>query len=384
MAFKFKDRVKDTTTTTGTGTVTLDNTSSTGFRTFASALAVSDTAPYCIQDSVAGAWEVGFGTLVTSTTFSRDTVTASSNANALVSFVAGAKDIFITDIATVIVPPLASTTAPSGTVQIGSKAIANRTLLSQVNLNTVENVVQPFLGRGRVALWNAPGSSTGVPGTFGMFPPTLSGTLARPTTTTNVATRMRRTGFPTIATAGTVASVYSTVGQYTAGSGTAGDGSGFHYVCRFVPANTAAVAGERFFCGISSSVAAPTNVDPSTLTNSIGVAQLSTNSTQLYLVYGGSAAQTAIALNGSDFPAGTFGTTAFEISIYAPSNTANTYHVQVTNINTGATYNTTLSGAATVVPQSTTLLNWRIWKTNNTTNVLAAFDLGQVYVETDA
>lgn len=382
MAFKYADRVKDTTTTTGSGAITLSGTAAAGFQTFASALATGDTFTYCIDDG-ASAYEVGIGTLVTSTTMSRDFIIESSNADDYVSFAAGTKNVFITDTSWKILPSSVPATAPAGTVRTFSRTFALRSMLSQVGPNGAEYAMQPYMARNRIALWNPGGSSTGVPGTFGMFPPTVSGSLARLTTTTNVATRMRRVGFPTTATAGTIASVYSTVGQFTAGSGVAGDGSGFVYTCRFVPSNAAAVSGERFFCGMSSSVAVPTNVDPATLTNQIGIAQLSTDSTQLYLVYGGSAAQTAIALGATNFPAGTLSTTAFEITITAPSTVANTYYVQITNLNNGGTYNTTLSGA-TAVPQNSVLLNWRIWKTNNATALTAAFDLGQTYIETEA
>lgn len=94
MAFSvFADRVKETTATTGTGSVTLSG-AVTGFRTFASVMAVGDSTRYCI---VAGSeWEVGVGILTGSTTLSREAVLASSNSGALVNFSAGAKDVFIT------------------------------------------------------------------------------------------------------------------------------------------------------------------------------------------------------------------------------------------------------------------------------------------------
>lgn len=91
----FADRVKDTTTTTGTGDVTLDGTPPTGFMSFDGAFgAAASRIPYAI---VGGAeWEVGYGTLSGSTTFARTRVESSSNGNALVSFSAGTKDIFVT------------------------------------------------------------------------------------------------------------------------------------------------------------------------------------------------------------------------------------------------------------------------------------------------
>lgn len=92
---QFRDRVKDTTTTTGTGTVTVSGTAPTGYQAFATAYAVgTPRIPYAISSASGSEWEVGFGTLVTSTTLSRVFVTASSNAGALVNFSAGTKDIW--------------------------------------------------------------------------------------------------------------------------------------------------------------------------------------------------------------------------------------------------------------------------------------------------
>jgi hypothetical protein len=183
-------------------------------------------------------------------------------------------------------------------------------------------------------------------------------------------------------TAGSLASFYYNAAvQFGCGSGS-DDGSGFHFVTSWVPSNAAAVSGERRFVGLANSIAAPTNVNPDTLTNSIGVGQLAADATQLYLCYGGSAAQTAIAMGATNFPGGTLSTTAFELSIFAPWWAANTYYVQVTNLNNGAVFTQTLTGAATVVPQSGTLLNWRNWACNNATALAVGVDQGIVYTET--
>ena len=88
------DRVKETTTTTGTGSITLAG-AATGFRTFNAAIGVGPETYYCIVGPT-GEWEIGEGYLSSSTTLVRDTVYTSSNANALVNFSAGTKDVFIT------------------------------------------------------------------------------------------------------------------------------------------------------------------------------------------------------------------------------------------------------------------------------------------------
>lgn len=93
MGFRYFDRVRETTTTTGTGTITLAG-AATGYLTFSARLAVGDSCAYCI--TAGSEWEVGEGTLTSTTTLTRDSVISSSNSDALVSFSAGTKDVFIT------------------------------------------------------------------------------------------------------------------------------------------------------------------------------------------------------------------------------------------------------------------------------------------------
>ena len=95
MAIIVNDRVRETTTTTGTGSVTLSGAPS-GFQTFNAGIGVGNQTYYTIADAATGAWEVGIGTLSASTTLARTQVLRSSNANALVSFGSGSKDVFVT------------------------------------------------------------------------------------------------------------------------------------------------------------------------------------------------------------------------------------------------------------------------------------------------
>jgi hypothetical protein len=95
MAHISKDRIKETTTSTSTGNITLAG-AVTGFKSFSSVMATSDTCYYTIVDNSAAAWEVGLGTLSAATTLVRTTVYASSNSNNLVNFGAGTKEVFLT------------------------------------------------------------------------------------------------------------------------------------------------------------------------------------------------------------------------------------------------------------------------------------------------
>ena len=99
------DRVKETTTTTGTGSVALAGAVAQ-FVSFSSRLALNDPFPYAIVGQSGTEWEVGRGYLSASSTLVRDIVRASSNADALVSFSAGTKDVFLTASAATISRPI--------------------------------------------------------------------------------------------------------------------------------------------------------------------------------------------------------------------------------------------------------------------------------------
>jgi hypothetical protein len=90
------DRCRETSTTTGTGSVTLAG-AATQYQSFNTAFGSSPvTVMYAIVGQTGTEWEVGKGTYNGSITLSRDVVRSSSNANALVSFSAGTKDVFAT------------------------------------------------------------------------------------------------------------------------------------------------------------------------------------------------------------------------------------------------------------------------------------------------
>lgn len=91
----YHNRVKETSTTTGTGSITLLGAVSQ-FSSFISRYATFDLFSYCIEGQTGSEWEVGLGMLLNSTTLLRASVEQSSNADGLVSFSAGTKNVFIT------------------------------------------------------------------------------------------------------------------------------------------------------------------------------------------------------------------------------------------------------------------------------------------------
>ena len=208
--------------------------------------------------------------------------------------------------------------------------------------------------------------------------------LGRAVATTNRATRMRRVNMKAASTAaGQFAGGRSPLSDkpYTAGTGTPGDGSGFYCVHRWVEADPAPVAGRRSFIGFCDGGSfADANVDPDTLLNHIGIGQKAGDATQFYWIQAGSVAQAAAPI-GVAFPPGGNSVNAYELSIWAPNGTADTYYLQLTNLITGDVATRTMTGTSVEVPTSTTLMNFNAWACNNTTALEICLDWASLYIE---
>ena len=255
------------------------------------------------------------------------------------------------------------------------KKIAGRMMVSQIDPFGLDTALQPHLGGNKVALWMPPGGSTTVPGVFGMAPLTVTGTTtARSVTTNNLLTRMTRLGYVSAATAGSLCGVREAVAKYTTGAGP-GLG-GFFARYRFGVSDAAPVSGARMFIGLDASTAAPKNVDPSLLTNCIGVGQIAT-SNNLHIIYGNATAKTPIDL-GADFPANT-NADPYELILFAPP-TGGCYW-QVRRL--GTSFEATGFLSSTEIPTSTQLLCLKLWRSNNTTDLAVGLDVCSIYIETD-
>lgn len=283
-------------------------------------------------------------------------------------------DVYITSEAVEMPPPA------SGALRVYAKQIANRALLRIVGPSGLDTAVQPILARNKIGMLCPPGNSALLTVMGAYTAPTVVGSATiRAVTTTNLFTRMRRVGLVSAAPAGSLAGMRVAVAQITTG-GTSG--TGFFKLIRFGVSDAAAVAGARMFVGVSASVAAPTNVEPSTLTNCIGVGHGAADST-LRIYFGGSAAQPPIDL-GSTFPADTRNTDAYELAIFAPPDTADV-HWQIKRLNTGDVAAGSLSSSGGVaLPGVTTLLTYMAaWRSNNTTAAAVGLDVMSDYIETD-
>ena len=278
-------------------------------------------------------------------------------------------------------------TAPTGTaLNVYSKTLGGKPFLFTEAAGSRIALIQNSLFQKNIGLFTPGFGSTTLPPLIGSgtyTQPTTAATLtARTAAATNAFTKTKRIGFVTNTTAGRFAGVYLAGTQWTMGDGSAN--GGFYFAFRFGISDATLVASPRMFLGLSSSVATPTNVEPSTLTNVIGVG-MGAADTNLKIFYGGSAAQTAIDL-GTSFPVTTATNQGYEV-IFSNAYTANnSVSYQITNLNTGTVATGTLTAATpgTQLPASTTYLGHQLWRTNNATAAAVGLDLGYVYCEGDA
>lgn len=267
-----------------------------------------------------------------------------------------------------------------GTLTVYAKEVAQRLLLKTVGPSGLDTALQPILARNKIGMLTAPGNATTVAVMGAYTVPTAVGTAtARSVTTANLFTRMRRIGYVSATAAGSLASVRVAAGQITVGGAL---GGGFFKVIRFGISDAALVSGARTFVGVSSSTAAATNVEPSTLTNVIGVGAGAAD-TNLKIFYGGSTAQAPIDL-GANFPSNTTNTDVYELTLFAPPNTSDV-HYEVARLNTGHVAAGTLTGNGGVaLPSTTTLLTYlQAWRSNNAGTTAVGLDIMSDYIETD-
>lgn len=389
MAHIIEDRVRETTTTTGTGAITLAG-AATGFRTFSSVMtSPSDTCYYVIAGGAE--WETGIGTYSAANTLTRTTVLRSSNANAAVSFSAGTKDVFMTLLgtSTLIENPDASVTLQSlgtsvpatpasGNVGVFGRSVAGRQMPAFIGPSGLDSVLQPGLMRNKVC-WFQPQAGTATLTASNGLVLTATGTAtAKSPASTNIHTQTAGVDFlVTTAATTAVAGFRSSVAQFWRGNA-AGLG-GFTFVCRWAPATGAATTTSRGFVGLANSTSAPTDVEPSSQLNIIGMGYDAADTNLQIMSNDGTSTATKVNL-GASFPVPTTDRSkVYELALFAAPNDS-TVQYEVTDLGTGAKATGTIS---TDLPSSTTFLAPRGYCSVGGTSSVIGITLFSLYVETD-
>ena len=185
---------------------------------------------------------------------------------------------------------------------------------------------------------------------------TVIGTATATTlATTNIHTVKRHLEYlVTVATVGAIAGYRSNVGFCTVGNNAAGVG-GFLYESEWGPTTGVANTTKRGLTGLSASVATPSDVNPSTLTNQIGMG-CDAGDTNWQMIFTNATTFTKVDL-GSGFPVSTTDRTdAYRLSMYSPAGASQRIDWEVINLTSGAVQ----SGSQTAtLPANSALLGFR-------------------------
>jgi hypothetical protein len=278
-----------------------------------------------------------------------------------------------------VVNPSSPATPASGGFNTFAKEYAGRPrIFVNSSAGHAETPFQRHSGHNRFVHWSPAGNSTTITAT-GAAALTATGTpTAHTTAITNIYTRQRGLEYlVTTAATTAVAGFRGPVNQFWFGN-TAGSG-GFDMICRWGPATGVSTATNRAFVGFSTSTSAPTDVDPSTLTNMFGMAWDDDDTNIQFMHNDGSGTATKIDL-GASFPVPTTDRTeAYEIGLYAAPNSSTVYY-EIMNMTSGAIVTGSVN---TDIPNVNTTMSPRGWMSVGGTSSVIGVKLMNLYIETD-
>jgi hypothetical protein len=277
-------------------------------------------------------------------------------------------------------PAIATPVTPAaGGVKLFGRDRAGRILPAIVGPSGLDTSLQPFIGGNKIGLF-LPAGNGGSDTQMGMVVTATGTTTAENVATTNLYTYMRRRSWRvTTASTSAVVGIRGGALQFGVGGPSAGLG-GFHLVWRWGPATGVGNASHRAFVGMRSSTAAPTDVNPSTLTNICGMGYDAADANIQFLHNDGSGAATKIDL-GASFPKPNADlASVYEIALFARSGPTQILGYEVTDLVSGAVATGTVT---TDLPATSTLTSPYGYMSVGGVSSVIGFATMSLYIETD-
>lgn len=238
-----------------------------------------------------------------------------------------------------------------------------------------DRTLQNSLSRSRIAMATANGDTT-VVSQIGMNL-SATGTLTiAPVSSASFYRSQKRVDILAAASTSAVAGFYSASNQFYRGDA-AGRG-GFNFACRWMP-TTGQAATTRGFCGFTSGTSAPTDVDPSTLADVLGMGWDTADSSIQIMHRTGSGTVVKDSLSSITFPIPSADTTVFDFEMYCPPNGSVIYW-KLSNLTTGLSIAGSFSAD---IPASTTFLSPRCYMSVAGVNSVIGVSFLNLYIETD-
>jgi hypothetical protein len=267
----------------------------------------------------------------------------------------------------------------AGSLKLFGRSIAGRLLPACVGPSGLDSALQPLLARNKVGWLNYPGNATTVQ-SLGLVASVTGTATAVNVATTNIHTVMRRLEYAvTTASTSAVAGIRAAPLQQHIGSPDTPYG-GFTWIARFGPSRGAASnATRRFWAGMTSITAAPTDVNPSTwAANGIGVGADAGDTNWQIMHRTGTGTMTKVDTGIPKAYADT--SEMFELAIFTAPTGTPTVTVQLTRLSDGLNFIHTIT---TNLPAATQLLTWQIWTSVGGTSSVVGVAISSVYIETD-
>lgn len=188
-----------------------------------------------------------------------------------------------------VIPAGAAPSVPAdGSVKLFAKNQAERIMPAFMGPSGLDSLMMPHLAKNGWASWKPTFTGTSI-SAIGSAALTATGTVtSAPYAATSLHTRGQRVDY-LVTTASTTA-----VAGYRGAALNYRGAEGFHMIFRICPATGTTLTTDRCFVGMASSTSAPTDVEPSTLTNIVGVGYGAADTNWQFYFNSSSGAATAI------------------------------------------------------------------------------------------
>lgn len=269
----------------------------------------------------------------------------------------------------------------AGHVTLFGRSIGGRMMAAFKGPSGLDSSLQPSLARNNVR-FNKPQGNGSVVTVSGITLATTGTVVTKSIGTSGtMADAVARLAYEaTVPATNAVAGFRSADAIFYRGS-SGGKLGGFHFVWRFGPSvGAASNATRRGFCGLSSVTAAPTDVDPSTIANILGVGCDAADTN--YQIMHRTGTGTVVKVDTGIPKSAVDNTELYELAMFcAPGGTEVQFEVtRFANPGADTVFTYTATGS---LPAATTLLAPRMWySTGGTSSVIGASNSG-LYIETD-
>jgi hypothetical protein len=245
-------------------------------------------------------------------------------------------------------------------------------MLATIDSTGLDTVLQPHLAKNGYALWKPQFTGTAITAIGG---PSLTATgtaTSAPWAATSIHTRVQRVDYLVTAAAN------NAVAGYRVAAATWRGQEGYQMIARACPATGVTTATRRCFIGMQASTAAPTDVNPSTLLNIVGVGYDAADTNWQVMTNNGTGAaakiDTGIARPSADRQ------TMYTVHVFTPPGGA-WVACRIVDDGTGTIYESAQLSAD--IPLATQTMTPNIYVSVGGTSSVIGIAFGGLYMESD-